>query len=377
MNLMRTLAISRKEFLHVLRDVRSLGMAIAIPMILLLMFGYALTLDVDNVPVTVWDRSSTTASRDLISQFSGSRYFSIRNHAGNFTDIEHDLDTRKSLIGLIIPENFDRQVRAGRRAPVQLIIDGSDANTATIAIGYAEVIALTYSQAITLQRSNRISGTKQKLPIDPRPRVWFNPEMQSKNYIVPGLIAIIMMVIAALLTSLTVAREWENGTMEQLISTPVKRSEMILGKLAPYFVIGMIDVSLAVLMGKFLFDVPMKGSLVLLFAVAAVFLLGTLGMGIMISVMARTQLVASQLAMVTTFLPSFLLSGFVFSIDNMPYVLQLISYTVPARYFITLIKGIYLKGIGLEILGFEAFLLVVYGAIVFTIAHAKLQKKLI
>ena len=376
MNLTRTWAVIRKEFIHVLRDVRSLGMAIGIPMIMLLLFGYALTLDVDNVPMAIWDRSSTAESREFLSHFSGSRYFSINNHSKSFSEIESALDTRKALMGLVIPENFDQQIKAGRRVPVQLIVDGSDANTSTIAIGYAEAISLNYSQAITLERSSRLAGTKQKMPLDVRSRVWFNPDMQSKNYIIPGLIAIIMMVIAALITSLTVAREWENGTMEQLIATPVQRSELILGKLAPYFVIGMIDVTLAVLMGEFLFDIPLQGSVPLLFVIAAIFLIGTLGMGIMISVMARGQLVASQLAMVTTFLPAFLLSGFVFAIANMPYPLQLVSYAIPARYFVTLIKGIYLKGIGLEIMWFEALLLVVYGIAVILIAHVKFKKKL-
>jgi len=376
MNPTRVWAITRKEFIHVIRDARSLGMAIAIPMMMLILFGYALTLDVDNVPMAIWDRSNTPESRDFISRFSGSRYFLADNFVKDFRAIENALDSRSALMGLIIPENFGEQIRTGRRVPVQLLVDGSDANTSTIAIGYADAIAFTYSQAITTERLNRLSGTKQQTPLEIRPRVWFNPDMQSKNYIIPGLIAIIMMVIAALLTSLTVAREWENGTMEQLISTPVTGSELIAGKLAPYFVIGMVDVTIAVLMGEYLFDVPLQGSVALLFLLAAVFLVGTLGMGIMISVMAKGQLVASQLAMVTTFLPSFLLSGFVFSIANMPYVLQLVSYLVPARYFVTLIKGIYLKGIGLEIMAVEASLMVVYSTVVIAVAHAKFKKKL-
>lgn len=376
MNLTRIRAITRKEFIHVLRDARSLGMAIAMPMIMLLLFGYALTLDVDNVPVAVWDKSGTAGSRDFISRFSGSRYFSIRTHVDNFRDIESALDSRKALLGLVIPENFDEKMRAGSKVPVQLIVDGSDANTSTIAIGYADAIAMIYSQAITLERSSRISGTKQQLPLEIRPRVWFNPDMQSRNFIIPGLIAIIMMVIAALLTSLTVAREWESGTMEQLISTPVKSSELILGKLIPYFVIGMMDVIIAVLMGEFLFDVPLNGNVALLFAMAAVFLAGTLGMGLMISIVAKSQLVASQFAILTTFLPAFLLSGFVFSISNMPYFLQIISHIIPARYFVTLLKGIYLKGIGLEIMLLEALLLAAYGTIVLLVAHIKFKKKL-
>jgi len=376
MNLTRVWALTRKEFIHVIRDARSLGMAIAIPMIMLLLFGYALTLDVDNVPVAVWDRSNTAESREFISHFAGSRYFSVRKFVKNSSEIENALDSRRALLGLVIPEDFDQRIKIGRKVPVQLIVDGSDANTSTIAIGYAEVIAMTYSQVITLEHSSRIAGIKQQVPLEVRPRVWFNPDMQSKNFIIPGLIAIIMMVIAALLTSLTVAREWENGTMEQLISTPVKSGELILGKLIPYFVIGMIDVTLAVLMGEFLFDVPLHGNVVLLFTMAAIFLVGTLGMGLMISIIAKSQLVASQLALVTTFLPAFLLSGFVFSIPNMPHVLQLVSYVVPARYFVSLIKGIYLKGIGLEIMGLEALLLVFFSTAVIFIAYINFKKKL-
>ncbi|MDD4872429.1 MAG: ABC transporter permease, partial [Kiritimatiellae bacterium] len=364
------------EFTHVLRDARSLGMAIGIPMMMLFLFGYALTLDVDNVPVAVWDRSGTAGSREFISHFAGSRYFSIRKYVSSFKEIELSLDSRKALMGLVIPENFDEQIKIGRRVPIQLIVDGSDANTSTIAIGYAEAVALMYSQAITIERSSRISGAKQHLPLEVRPRVWFNPDMESKNFIIPGLIAVIMMVMGALLTSLTVAREWENGTMEQLISTPVKSNELILGKLIPYFAIGMVDVALAVLMGEFLFMVPLRGNVALLFAMAAIFLAGILGAGILISIATRNQLVASQLAMVTTFLPAFLLSGFVFSIANMPHLLQIITYIIPARYFVSLLKGIYLKGIGLAIMGGEALLLAFFGVVVISIAHVKFKKKL-
>jgi ABC-2 type transport system permease protein len=295
----------------------------------------------------------------------------------NFGDIERALDQRTALMGLVVPEKFGEQVKAGKRVPIQLIVDGSDANASTIAIGYADAIAMIYSQAVTLELSSHISGIRQRAPVEVRARIWFNAEMQSKNFIIPGLIAIIMMVIAALLTSLTVAREWENGTMEQLISTPVKTGELIFGKLVPYFVIGMLDVILAILLAQFLFDVPIRGNVALLLAMAAVFLVSALSMGLLISITAKSQLLASQLAMVTTFLPSFILSGFVFSIANMPYFLQLVSYVVPARYFVALIKGIYLKGIGLAIVGGEAALLGIFGGIVLLIARTKFRKKLV
>jgi ABC-2 type transport system permease protein len=212
--------------------------------------------------------------------------------------------------------------------------------------------------------------------LDLRPRVWFNADLESRNYIVPGLIAVIMMVIAALLTSLTVAREWERGTMEQLISTPVKGSELVLGKLAPYFVIGLLDMCLAVLMGRFLFHVPLRGSLLLLFGMASLYLVGVLALGLLISILTRSQLLASQFAMVLTFLPAFLLSGFIFAIPNMPRAVQIITYVVPARYFVEILKGIYLKGVGLRVLAMPAALLALFAVAMVSLAVLKFKKKL-
>jgi ABC-2 type transport system permease protein len=222
----------------------------------------------------------------------------------------------------------------------------------------------------------RLSGRAPLLPLELRSRVWFNADLESKNYIIPGLIAVIMMVIAALLTSLTVAREWEQGTMEQLISTPVKGRELILGKLLPYFAIGMFDVLLSVLVGEFMFQVPLRGNVALLFGMAAIFLAGALSMGMVISIVTKSQLLASQLAMVLTFLPSFLLSGFMYSISNMPQAIQVVTYLIPAKYFVALLKGIYLKGVGLEILAVEAGLLTIFGAAMVMMANVKFKKML-
>ena len=373
----RVYAVARKEMLHILRDPRSLGMAIAIPMLLLVLFGYALTLDVDNVPMVVWDQDSSQASRELVSRFLGSRYFSLRGYTQDYNQIERAIDSGDALVGLVIPTGFAGRIESGREASVQMIVDGSDSTTATIAMGYADVVTQNYSQDIALRQVQRVGGQSLNVPLDIRPRVWFNADMESKNYIIPGLIAVIMMVIAALLTSLTVAREWERGTMEQLISTPVKGWELILGKLLPYFVIGMLDVSLAVLMGEFLFQVPLRGSAALLFAMAAVFLAGALSLGMVISIVTRSQLLASQLAMVLTFLPSFLLSGFMYAISNMPKPIQAVTYLIPARYFVALLKGIYLKGVGLEILALEAGLLSVFGGAMVLLAVVKFKKKLV
>jgi len=258
-----------------------------------------------------------------------------------------------------------------------MIVDGSDSNTAMIAMGYANVINTIYSQNIALDEMRRLGMREPTLPLDVRPRVWFNPDMESKNYIIPGLIAVIMMIISALLTSLTIAREWERGTMEQLISTPVKGPELILGKLLPYFIIGMFDVLLATLMGQFLFHVPLRGNVALLFITAAIFLAGALALGIFISLVTKNQLLASQLAIVATFLPAFLLSGFMYAITNMPHAIQMITYFIPARYFIVLLKGIYLKGIGMEILWVESSFLAVFGLVMLVLANVKFRKKLV
>jgi ABC-2 type transport system permease protein len=376
MNRRRVWAMTRKEFLHVLRDPRSLVMAIAIPIMMMLLFGFALTLDVEHVPMVVWDQSRSPASRDFISQFSGSRYFSVRSYVQSYPELERTIDLREALLALVIPRDFAGQMEAGLPASVQIIADGSDSMTATIALGYAEGMALLYSQSLTLAKMQRAGGRTWGMPLELRPRVWFNPELQSRNFIIPGIIAVIMMVIAALLTSLTVAREWERGTMEQLISTPVKSQELVLGKIIPYFLIGLTDVTLAVLMGQFVFHVPLTGSVALIFLMAAIFLAGGLGMGLLISIQTKTQLLANQLAMLLTFLPSFLLSGFTFPISNMPKVVQVVTYLVPARYFITILKGIYLKGIGLEVFYLEAVLLTVFGMVILAVAQRKFRKKL-
>ena len=376
MNVRRVGAIFRKETLHVVRDPRSLILAIGIPVLLLILFGYALTLDVDNVPLVVWDQSNTAASRELVSRFSGSRYFSLRRRVDNYRELVHDINAGEAMAALVVPRAFDQDLSAGRTAPVQLIVDGSDSNTATIAIGYAQSIAGKYSQQMLISQFQRSGGPRVETPLDVRARVWFNADLESKNYIIPGLIAVIMMVIAALLTSLTIAREWENGTMEQLIATPVAGGELLLGKLLPYFAIGLLDVGLAVLMGQCLFHVPMRGSLAALFLMASVFLVGVLAMGITISIVAKSQLLASQLAMTLTFLPSFLLSGFMFTIVNMPRPIQAFTYLVPARYFVALLKGIYQKGVGLDLLAGDAALLLVFGVIMTVLANVMFKKKL-
>jgi len=370
MNLRRTWAVARKESLHIRRDPRSLGLAIGIPMLMLLLFGYALTLDVDRIPIVVRDLSGSPASRELTAAFAGSRFFTRVAGGETASDTEVRLDRRKALVALEIPPDFASRLAAGDAAPVQLLADGSDSNTAAIAIGYARVVVSGFNEQILL---TTIGGEP---PLDVRIRVWFNSSLESRNYIIPGITAVILGLIAALLTSLTVAREWETGTMEQLISTPVKPVELILGKLAPYFVLGMIDVVIAVLMAVFLFHVPLRGSVPLLFGVSALFIVGTLAQGILISVVARGQLIASQMAMISTFLPAFLLSGFMFAIPNMPTVVQGITYVVPARYYVELVKGIFLRGVGLEILWIDALFLLIFSLVATSAAVLRFRKRL-
>lgn len=376
MSFTRLRAIYRKEFIQIVRDRRSLAMAIAIPMLMLILFGYALTLDVDKVPMVVWDQSHSPASRDFVSRFSGSRYFQLRREIPDYASLERAIDRRDAFVALVIPYDFADLVKSGRDVNVQMIADASDSNTATLAIGYATAVTQGYSRDVAIDFAERTTGRTVRLPLDTRPRVWYNADLSGRNYIIPGLIAVIMMVIAALLTSLTVAREWERGTMEQLIATPIKGPELIIGKLIPYFAIGMLDVTIAVLMGEFVFDVPLRGSVVLLFFMAAVFLAGALSMGMLMSILTKSQLVASQMAMVGTFLPAFLLSGFAYPIGNMPKAIQIVTYLIPARYFVSLLKGIYLKGVGLETMGLEAALLVAFGAVMVFLANALLRKKL-
>jgi ABC-2 type transport system permease protein len=256
-------------------------------------------------------------------------------------------------------------------------LDGSDSNTATIAMNYADSITLGYSQEILIRAMRLSGGGAVHAPLDVRPRVWYNIDMQSKNFIIPGLIAVIMMAIAALLTSLTVAREWETGTMEQLISTPVRGPELILGKLLPYFAIGMTDMLIVVLMAEFHFGVHLKGNVALLFCMAALFLVGALSLGMLVSITTKNQLLASQTAMAATFVPSMMLSGFVFAIANMPKVLQLVSYLIPARYFVALLRGIYLKGVGLDVLRNEAAMLAVFSAVMLSLSIIKFKKKMV
>jgi ABC-2 type transport system permease protein len=375
MNLRRTKAVARKEFLHILRDPRSLGMALALPFLMILLFGYALTLDVDRIPTIIYDADRSPDSRALISRFDGSRYFQILGTANDYEAIEEKIDRDECTLGIAIPQNYARDLRLGRSPEIQLLFDGSDSNTASIAFAYANGIVRSLALEIRAQALNRAGSHVFTPPVDARLRVWYNSELKSKNYIVPGLIALILMIIGALLTSLTLAREWETGTMEQLLSTPLRPAELALGKMSAYFVLGVIDMILAVLVGVVIFDVPQRGSYTFLAITGCLFLIGALFWGILVSVVSRSQLVAYLLAIITSFLPAFLLSGFVFDIENMPVPIQVITYLFPTRYFVTILKGIFLRGVGIEVLYADVALLAAYALLIFLIVTKRLRQK--
>ncbi len=373
----RTRAMARKEFLHIFRDPRSLIMALAVPVIMLLLFGYALSLDVDRVPTLIYDAGPSVESRDLIASFRGSRFFDVVDVVSGYPPIERAIDQGSVLIAVVIPADFSRRILRGETADLQVLVDGGDSNTASLAIAYAQGVISGYGARVQAAFASAHGSGPLRAPVNLESRVWYNSELKSKNFIVPGLIAVILQVIAALLTSLTIAREWELGNMELLLSTPVRPAELVLGKMAAFFAIGAADTVIAVLLGRFAFGVPLRGSLGLLAVSAFVFLFGSLCWGLLISALARTQVLAYQAGLLTSFLPSFLLSDFIYSIENMPGVIQVATYVVPSRYFIAMLKGIFLKDLGLDLLWPQLLLLALYAGIVFVVASRRLDQKLV
>jgi len=376
MSFRRLRAVLIKELHHITRDARSLGMALAVPVMMLLLYGYALSLDVDRIPTLIYDQDRTEASRDLIRQFQGSRFFQVRGFVDSYAPIERGIDRNQVLIGVVIPRDYSQNVGSGREAPVQILIDGSDSNTAAIALGYAETVVRNYSLNLRAEAQNRRGGQQMAPPVDARLRVWYNSSLESKNYVVPGLVAVILQIIAALLTSLTIAREWEMGTMEQLLSTPLRPVEIVLGKMMAYFVVGLADATIVLLAGLFIFKVPLRGSVLVLAISLCVFLFGALFWGVFVSAAAKTQLQAYQMGLLSSFLPALLLSGFVFAVESMPPVIQVISRIVPARYVVTIMKGVFLKGVGLRVLWGELGFLALYALIIFWLAVRKMNRKL-
>jgi len=364
----RLWAVARKEAIQLRRDPRSVVLAFVLPVILILLFGYAITMDVNDIPLAVRDEDHSADSRLLVEAFERSGYFSVRERLSAREDTDRALALGRVRAVLVIERGFADDLASGVPAPVQLLLDGSDANTAGIALNYA--------QAITASFSVRLLPVERAPPVRAESRVWYNETLRSQAMIVPGLIALIMAIIAAMLTSLTIAREWERGTMEQLAATPVHRLEIIFGKLFPYLVIGLVDVAVTVVIAVGLFQVPFRGNLLLLFAMSALFLLGSLGFGVFLSAALKSQLLASQAALMSSYLPALLLSGFVFAIPNMPIVLRIISYAIPARYFVVITRGVFLKGVGMGILWPDALGLAIYSVLGIALAVRAFRKEL-
>lgn len=341
-------AVARKEVFHLLRDFRSLYLAFAFPLILILLFGYALSLDVDNVATVIQDQDHTPLSRDLARQIDASAYFKVVDYPNQPASLSAALDQSRASLALVIPPGFAASLKTDRTAPLQVILDGSDPNFSNIARGYITSFLAGYNQSLLKDYLRRHGKAALNAPIEARVRVWFNEDLESRNFIVPGIIAVIIMIVGALLTSLVIAREYENGTFETLKSLPLSAGELLLGKAIPYFFIALADVLLSILMGQILFGIVMQASFGLMLLASCCYIAVAVGLGLLISIATRSQLIANQVAILATFLPSLLLSNFVFPVANMPKILQALTYLVPARYYIEILSGLYLKNLSLS-----------------------------
>lgn len=376
MNLWRTIAMARKELTHILRDTRSLAIVVLMPVTLMLLFGYGVNLDQKQTPIYVYDQEVSQRSQDLLKRFQSNPYFHVLRAVDNFVEAGRALDSGKAKMVVVVPWNFSRQLAQGGKAQVQVLLDASDDNTANVLMGYTQAVVQAYGAGVQLDwlRSRGVAATGA--PIAIATRTWYNEDLESSAFIIPGVLALVMSVIGAFLTSLTIAREWERGTMEQLISTPVSAMEILVGKLAPYFVLGAIDVAICVVIAIGWFQVPFRGSYVVLAMSSALFLVVVLALGFLISVIAKSQFAASQLALLTTFLPAFLLSGFLFAIDQMPPALALLTRVVPARYYVSILKAIFLKGLPLTMLVSDLIPLSAFAVLLALVATRAFHKRL-
>lgn len=366
----------RKEFLQIFRDPRMTGVIFLMPVIQVLVFGFAVTTDVKHVAVAVLDRDNSAASRDLVARFAASGYFDVVEAVENDRRARELIDRARAQALLQIDRGFADDLGAGRPAGVQLIVDGTDSNTAGIVLGYgAEIVGRLNDELLADRRGRRAGGPGDSFRVVLESRAWFNENLESRNFYVPGVIAIIVMLITLMLTSMAVVREKEIGTMEQILVTPIRPLEFILGKTVPFALIGYADVVVITLVGLLLFDVPIRGSLFLLFVATSLYLMTTLGLGLFISTVSRTQ----QQAMMSTFFfyfPAVLLSGFMFPIANMPVVVQWITYLNPLRYFLVIVRGIFLKGVGPSALWPEMAALLALGIVSLWLASRRFHKTL-
>jgi ABC-2 type transport system permease protein len=368
----RILHLVRKEFLELRQDPRLFGIVILAPLLQLTMLGYAATTDVRNVPLVVVDQDRSAASRELVSRFEGSENFAVVGSLTSLDAVDGYLDRGDAWMALAIPASYGETIRAGLPAVIQLVADGTDANSTNVALGYARALILGYARELTAASGGQVAPPLISADV----RVWFNPGLESRDFMIPGILALLLLVVTTNLSSMAIVREKELGTLEQLNVTPLGRSELIIGKLVPYAVLGMVDALLVVAVAVGWFEVPLRGSFWLLMGMCLVYLLSTLGLGLFVSTISRTQ----QQAMMTTsfffLLPMIFLSGFIFPIENMPDAIQPFTYLIPLRYFLVILRGIFLKGVGIDVLWPQAAALLVWGIAILTLATLRSTKRL-
>jgi ABC-2 type transport system permease protein len=368
--------VARKEVLQIVRDARSLIIVVLMPAVLVLLFGYGVNLDLKGMPVYVLDQDGSQQSQDMLKHFQASEYFHVARVVTGYPQLTRALDDGHAKMGIVIPWDFSQRLSDGRPVEVQALVDGSDDNTANVLIGYAQAVVQGYSAQIQIDWLRARGLSIQPSAMSVETRTWYNEDLESSAFIIPGVLALVMSVIGAFLTSLTIAREWERGTMEQLISTPVTAMEIMLGKLAPYFVLGMLDTVISATIAIYWFHVPFRGSWITLMGASALFMVVVLALGFYISVLAKSQFAASQIALLITFLPAFLLSGFLFSIEQMPIALQWITRILPARYYVSALKDIFLKGTPARLLSAELIPLAVFAFVLALVATRSFHKRL-
>jgi ABC-2 type transport system permease protein len=376
-NVRTILHIIRKEFLQIRRDRRMLPIIFVAPIIQLVILGYAANLDVRDIPTIVCDMDRSSDSRMLVEKFVNSGYFDTQSFVTDIRDIDRFIDNGSAQIAIVIPRGFSDDLKAGRSASLQVIADGSDALLGTQGLSHATSIVANQSVSIALKR---ISGTGlEKLAasgVSQRLRIWYNPELKSKNFMVPGILGLLLMLTTMVLTSLAIVKEKEIGTIEQLVVTPIKPYQLIIGKLMPFTIIGIVDIVLILTVASFWFNIPVKGSIALLFVLCIVFLLTTLGLGLLVSTVSKTQQQAMITSVFFVMMPMIFLSGFTFPIENMPDVIQWYTYLLPLRYFFVIVRGIFLKGVGFAELWPQALALFVFGVAILSLAVSRFQKKL-
>lgn len=372
--LWRTWIIAWKEFKQISRDPRMLIVAVLLPIAMLLIYGYAINLDVRHVKLAVYDQNYSRESRDIVEAFARSSYFDVVTYLTSPQQVNRALDTGKVKVVIVIPARFSRDLASGRKAEVQILVDGSDSTNASTAIGYVGSLMQQESARIALKVVPIAKSAV--VPIDLRTRYWYNPELKSVNFIVPGLIAVILSMLAALLTSVTVVRERERGTIEQLIVSPVKSHEIMIGKLVPYVIIAFADVLLVLIAGTLIFHVPMQGSPLLVLILSGFFVVASVGIGLFISVISPSQQIAMMAANIMTQLPAILLSGFMFPLSSMPKFIQILAMAIPAAHFIKILRSIFLKGSGFSLLWQSSLFLLLVAIVMLAASSLAFKKKL-